>query len=128
VSPIRTAAEREEQAELAMLREQADRTADEVARTVAELSRRAGIVRRPGPTARRMAAEAAATAVRAIRQAPRQVAGQPGVRRAALAAVPVLALAAFTYAAAHGKITISYPERARAFARPAPSCARRRKG
>jgi hypothetical protein len=98
VSPVRTAADREEQAELAMLREQADRTADEVAQTVAELSRRIDVLRRPSETARRMTADARAAAVRALRQAP-QIAGQPGVRRAALAAVPVLALAAFASAA-----------------------------
>ncbi len=48
VSPIRTAAEREEQAELIMLREQADRTAGEVAQTFAELTRRIDVLRRPG--------------------------------------------------------------------------------
>jgi hypothetical protein len=102
VSRIRTAAEREEQAELAELRTQAARTADEVTQTLAELNRRADVVRRPGKAARR-------------------IVGQPGVRRAALAAAPLFALAVFAYAAAQGKLRSGNPERSRVFARPVPS-------
>ncbi len=73
-----------------------------------------------------MTADARSAVLRALRQAPRQFAGQPGVRRAALAAAPVLVLAVFAYAA-RGKIKFGYPERTRGFARPARSSVRRRK-
>lgn len=125
MSPVRTAAEREEQAELTMLREQADRTADEVAQTLAELTRRIDVVRRAGEAARRISA-ARGTALRALRQGPRAIAAQPGVRRVALAAAPVLVLAVFA-CAARGKIKFGCPERARVFARPVRSSVRRRK-
>jgi hypothetical protein len=124
VSPVRTAAEREEQAELIMLREQADRTADEVAQTLAELTRRIDVVRRAGEAARRIRADARGTALRALRQGPRAIAGQPGVRRVALAAAPVLVLAV-SACAARGKIKFG-SERARVFARPVRSSVRRR--
>ena len=47
---IRTAAAREEEAELNELREQADRATAELAQTLTELTRRITVVRRPSTT------------------------------------------------------------------------------
>ncbi len=109
---IRTAAAREEEAELNDLRDQADRAAAEAAQALAELVRRVNVARRLGEAARGLTAEARVTALRALREGP--VAGQRGAWRLALAAVPVLALAAaLAYAAAREKAG----EQARAGAR-----------
>jgi hypothetical protein len=89
MSLIRTAAEREEEAELNDLRDQADRSTAEAAQILAEMTRRITVVRRPGQAARR------------------------------LTAIPVLTLVAvLAYAAARGKlippkIKFGFPERAR---------------
>ncbi len=113
MSVIRTAAEREEEAELNELRGEADHAAAEAAGTLAELSERITAVRRPGRAARRLAADARVTALRVVREGP----GQRGAWRPALAAIPVLvAAAALAYAAYRGKLsprmlTSGHPER-----------------
>ena len=89
-----TAAEFEEQAELKELREQADQTAAEAAQTLAELGARLTDAAQPGAMARRLAAAGRGAAVRALRQFPGEIARQRGARRTALAAIPVLAVAA----------------------------------
>jgi hypothetical protein len=109
VSLTRTAAEREEEAELNELRGEADRTAAEAARTLAELTRRIGEVRRPGEAARRLVADARVTALRKVREGTGGLAGRRGARPLALAAIPVLAVAAVTYAAVRGKIRFKPP-------------------
>jgi hypothetical protein len=102
---IRTAAAREEEAELNELRDQADRAAAEVAQTLTELNRRITVVRRPGAAARRLTADARVTALRALREGPGSIVGQRGACRLALAAIPVFALAtALGYAAYRGKL------------------------
>lgn len=127
MSVVRTAAEREEEAQLNELRGEADRTAAEAARTLAELSRRIAAVRRPGQAARRLAADARVTALRVVREGPGSTAGQRGAWRPALAAIPVLVVAAaLAYAAARGQLAAgkratAHPERARASARHRPS-------
>lgn len=123
---IRTAAAREEEAELNELREQADRATAELAQTLTELTRRITVVRRPGAAARRLTADARVTALRALREGPGSLAGQRGARRQVLAAIPVAALAAaLAYAAYRGKlapatITVKAPERIRLPARRLP--------
>lgn len=98
------AAAREERAELISLRDEADRSVAEVARTLAELTGRVASVRHPGNTARRLAAQVRVTALRAVREGPGQIADQRGAWRLALAAVPVIAVAAvIAYAAVSGK-------------------------
>ena len=105
MSVVRTAAEREEEAELNALRGEADRSAAEAARTLAELSRRITAVRRPATTARRLAADARVTALRAVRGGPGSIAGRRGAWRPVLAAIPVLVVAAaLAYAASRGKL------------------------
>jgi hypothetical protein len=105
MSATRGAAALEEQAELRILRDEADRSAAEAARTLAELTGRLAVVGHPGKVARRMAAGARVTALRALREGPGRIAGQRGAWRPALAAIPVLALAAaLAYAAARGKL------------------------
>ena len=100
MSAVRTAAQHEEEAELRNLRDQADRSTAEAAQTLAELIRRLNAAGHPKETARRLAADARVTVLRALRQGPGKVAGQRGARRLALAAVPVLAVAAaLAYAA-----------------------------
>jgi hypothetical protein len=51
-------------------------------------------VRRPGEGARRLTASARVAAFRAVREGPGTIAGQRGAKRVALAAIPVVALAA----------------------------------
>lgn len=87
-----SAATVEEQAELRELRDQADRTTAEAARTLAELAARLASAREPGVMARRLAAGARGAAVRSFRGVPGKIAGQRGAGRTALAAVPVLAV------------------------------------
>jgi hypothetical protein len=119
MSVTRTAAAREEEAELNQLRDQADRTAADAAQALAELTRRIDVARRPGEAVRRLTADARAAARRALR-GPGSATVQRGPWRPALAAVPVLALAAaLAYAAARGKIIFRDPERVRALARSA---------
>ena len=132
MSVVRTAAEREEEAQLNELRGEADRTAAEAARTLAELSRRIDAVRRPGQAVRRLAADARVTALRVVREGPGSIAGQRSAWRPALAAIPValVVAAVLAYAAARGKLTAgqlttAHPERARASARPRPFPLRR---
>lgn len=110
---IRTAAAREEEAELKYLRDQADGASAEVAHTLAELARRISVVRQPGAVARRLTADAQVTALRAAREGPGKIAGQRGAKRLALAAIPALSLAVLTYAAARGRIKSSDPARVR---------------
>jgi hypothetical protein len=93
----RTAAELEEQAELKMLRDQADQTTAEAARTLAELATRLSDAAHPGAMARRLSAVSRGAAVSALREVPGKVAGQRGARRTVLAAIPVLAVAAATF-------------------------------
>ena len=94
-----TAAEFEEQAELKELREQADQTAAEAAQTLAELAARLADAAQPRAMARRLAAVGRGTGGRALRQVPGKIAGQRGARRTALAAIPVLAVAAAVFLA-----------------------------
>jgi hypothetical protein len=89
-----TAAEFEEQAQLKELRGQADETAAEAARTLAELAVRIVDAARPKAMAQRLAMASRDAATRALREAPRKIAGQRGIRRTALAAIPALAAAA----------------------------------
>jgi hypothetical protein len=120
---IRTAAAREEAAELNELRDQADRAAAELAQTLGELTRRISVVRRPGQAARRLTADARVSALRTLHGGPGSTAGQRGAWRPALAAIPVIALAAaLGYAACRGKLApakvkVSAPERVRLTAR-----------
>jgi hypothetical protein len=119
MSLIRTAAEREEEAELNDLRDQADRSTAEAAQILAEMTRRITVVRRPGQAVRRLTADARVAALRFLRQGPGGIAGQRGAWRPVLAAIPVLTLVAvIAYAAARGKlippkIKFSVPERTR---------------
>ncbi len=102
---IRTAATREEEAELNELREQAKLATAELAQTLTELTRRITVVRRPGAAARRLTADARVTALRALREGPGSFAGQRSAWRLALAAIPVVAVAAaLGYAAYRGKL------------------------
>lgn len=93
MSVVRTAAEREEEAELSELRDEAARTAAEAARTLAELSRRIEFARRPKEAAARLAADARVTALRAVRRGWGRTGGRRGAWRPALAAVLILAAA-----------------------------------
>jgi hypothetical protein len=88
------AASTEEQATLEALRARADKTGEEAAQTLAELTGRLADAGNPRNLARRLAADARRNAARAIRDIPRRLAGQRGATRAALAAVPVLAVVA----------------------------------
>ncbi len=83
----------EEQAELHQLRDQADQTAAEAARTLEELTGRLAAMGHPGAMARRLAADARAAAARTLRELPRKIASQRGAWGPALAAIPVLAVA-----------------------------------
>jgi hypothetical protein len=102
---IRTAAEREEERELNSLRDQAGRSTADAAQTLAELTRRLKSAGHPQAAARQLAANARVTALRAVREGPGKIAGQRGARRLALAAIPVLliAAAALAYAATQGR-------------------------
>jgi hypothetical protein len=84
----------EEQTELRELRDRADRTTAEAARTLAELTARVAAARDPGTMARRLTARAKDVATRALGEVPGKFASQPGAKRTALAAIPVLAVAA----------------------------------
>ena len=87
-----SAAALEEEAELRELRDRADRTTAEAARTLAELTARLAAARDPGAVARRLTARTRDVATRALRELPAKLASQPYARRAALAAIPVLAV------------------------------------
>lgn len=89
----------EEQAELAILRDQADRSAAAAARTLAELNRRLTRASRARAKARGLAAGARVTAARVLREGPGTTDGQRGAAwRAALAVLPViLAAGALVY-------------------------------
>jgi hypothetical protein len=100
----RGAASIEEQAELTSLRDAADRSTAEVARTLAELTERLA-ANRPKAVAKRLAANARVTALRAVREGPGKIAGQRGARRLALAAIPVLVLAAVAVAIARERLS-----------------------
>lgn len=93
MSATHGAAAHEEQTELGNLRAEADLSAAEVARTLTELTGRLA-AGHPKALARQFAANARQTALRAVREVPGKVAGQRGAKRLALAAVPVLLLAA----------------------------------
>jgi hypothetical protein len=89
----------EEQAALEALRAQADRTGEEAAQTLAELAGRLADAGNPRNLVRRLAADALRNAQQSVRGIPGKLVGQRGatratVTRAALAAVPVLILAA----------------------------------
>lgn len=99
MSARHTAAAVEEQAKLRELRDRADQTTAEAARTLAELAARLADARDPGAVARRLAATARGAAVRTLRKVPGKIAGQRGARRIALAAVPALAAAAAVFLA-----------------------------
>ena len=86
--------ELEEEAELRELRDRADRTTAEAARTLAELTARLAAARDPGAIARRLTARTRDVAGRALREGPGKLTSQPNARRAALAAIPVLAVTA----------------------------------
>ena len=88
-----SAAALEEEAELRELRDRADRTTAEAARTLAVLTARLAAARDPGAMARRLTARTRDVATRALREVPGKLASQPN-RRAALAAIPVLAVTA----------------------------------
>jgi len=83
-----------EEEELRQLRDQADRTTAEAARTLAELTARFAAAREPGALARRLAVRTRDVAARTLGEVPGKFAGQRGARRAALVAIPVLAVAA----------------------------------
>ena len=89
----------EEEADLRELRDRADRTTAEAARTLAELTARLAVARDPGAMARRLTARTRDVANRALREVPGKFASQSSARRAALAAIPVLAVAAATIVA-----------------------------
>ena len=84
----------EEDTELRELRDQADRTTAEAARTLAELTARLAAARDPSAMARRLTARTRDVATRALREVQGKLANQPNARRAALAAIPVLAVTA----------------------------------
>lgn len=92
-----TAAEFEERAQLEELRDQADRTAADAAQTLAELGARLADAAQPGAVAWRLAAIGRGAAKRALREVPGKIAGHRGARRAALAAIPALAIAAAVF-------------------------------
>jgi gamma-glutamylcysteine synthetase len=94
-----TAAAVEEQAELTMLRGQADETAADAARTLAELAGRLADTARPGAMARRLAVASRGAVTSSLRMLPGTIAGQRGAARAALAAIPALAVAAAVFLA-----------------------------
>jgi len=94
VSTRNSAAALEEQTEIRELRDRADRTTAEAARTLAELTARVAAARDPGTMARRLTARAKDVAARALGEVPGKFASQPGAKRTALAAIPVLAVAA----------------------------------
>jgi hypothetical protein len=109
-----TAADVEEQATLEALRAQADKTAEEASQTLAELAGRLADASRPRTVARRLVANAQRGAVNAfgdlpekaqravkdlpekaghaVGNLPEKLAGQRGAKRAALVAIPVLAV------------------------------------
>jgi hypothetical protein len=84
----------EEQAALEALRARADRTGKEAAQTLAELAGRLADAGNPRNLVRRLAADARRNALRSVRGIPGRLVGQRGATRVALAAVPVLVLAA----------------------------------
>jgi hypothetical protein len=84
----------EEEAELRELRDRADRTTAEAARTLATLTARLAAARDPGAVARQLTARTRDVATRALREVPGKLASQPNARLAALAAIPVLAVTA----------------------------------
>jgi hypothetical protein len=100
VSARHGAASAEEQARIEELRAQADKAGEEVARTLTELAERLGDAGNPRNLARNLAAEARQSALRMVRGIPRKAArevsrkltSQRGATRAALAAVPLLAV------------------------------------
>jgi len=94
VSTRNSAVALEEDTELRELRDRADRTTAEAARTLAELTARLAAARDPGAMARRLTARTRDVATRAFREGPGRLADQRGARRTALAAIPVLAVAA----------------------------------
>ena len=94
MSTRNSAAALEEQTEIRELRDRADRTTAEAARTLAELTARLAVARDPGAMARRLTARTRDVATRALREVPGKFASQPSARRTALAAIPVLAVAA----------------------------------
>lgn len=120
MSAPRGAAAQEEQAQLKRLRDEVDQSTTEVARTLTELTGRLAAAGRPMEIARRLAVNARVTALRAVREGPGKknplhlalrsptgragqrhdeagpFAGQRGAKRLALAAIPVLAVAAAT--------------------------------
>lgn len=97
----------EEQLELRVLRDEADRSTAEAARTLAELTERLVAAGHPKVMARRLAASARVTALRAVREGPGKIAGQRGAKRLALAAIPVVLIAAAALAVARSKLNSS---------------------
>jgi hypothetical protein len=94
VSTRNSAPAQEEQTELRELRDRADRTTAEAARTLAELTTRVAVARDPAAMARRLTARGRDAAARAFREVRGKLAEQRGAKRTALAAIPVLAVAA----------------------------------
>jgi hypothetical protein len=124
----RTAAEKEEEAELNALRDQAQLSALEAGRTLAEVSRRLTIAAHPGKMLRRRVADARVAAFRALPWEPGKIAGQRGARRLALAAIPVFVVAvAYAYTVARGKADYG-KVRPGALARAGVLARRRRRG
>lgn len=106
MNPPRTAASKEEAAELSQLSATADHEAAEAAHILTELSGRLAQARQPGAMARRLTGQARASAIGLLREGPGKIAGQRGAKRAALAAIPVLVLAAaIAVGIQQGKIT-----------------------
>jgi len=81
-----TAAGTEERVELEVLRERADQTGREAARTLAELAARLAAARDPRAVTRRVTARAS----RRVQAPVQAMRGNRAARRAAIAAVPVL--------------------------------------
>lgn len=94
MSTRNSAAALEEDTEIRELRDRADRTTADAAQTLAELTARVAAARDPGAIARRLTARGRDAAARAFREVPGKFASQPGAKRTALAAIPVLAVAA----------------------------------
>lgn len=88
-----------ERAELAELRDRADRTGQEAAQTLAELAARLADARDPRAMARRLAAKARHAATRTIRDVQGKLSGPRGAKHAALAAIPVVGMLAVAVAA-----------------------------
>lgn len=95
----RGAAATEEHAQLEELRDRADRTGQEAARTLAELAGRVAMARDPQAVARRLSERARHQAMRARKRMQAALAEHRVVKQAALAAIPVAGVLTVTVVA-----------------------------